>query len=63
METKIKEYRRKRELTQSQLAEVLGVRQTTICQWENGNRNPSIKMCKKLADVFGVTVDELIGGK
>lgn len=60
MGIKIKEYRKKRALTQSQLAEILGVRQNTICQWEKGKREPSIKMCKNLASVFDVTLDELL---
>ena len=59
MGTKIKDYRKKRALTQSQLAKTLGVGQNTICQWEKGKRNPSIKMCKDLARIFGVSLDEL----
>ena len=58
--TKIKEYRKKHGLTQKKLAEALGVRQNTICLWEKGERNPSIVMGKKIAAVFGITVDELI---
>ncbi len=61
MKTKIKKYRKERGLTQQNLADLLSVRQNTVCLWEQGKRNPSISVCKKLADVFGVTVDEIIG--
>ena len=61
MDIKIREYRKNRALTQQQLAEILGVRQNTICQWEKGKREPSIKMCKEVASVLGVSLDELVG--
>ncbi len=61
MGAKIKEYRKELGLTQQKLAETLGVRQNTVCLWEQGKRSPSIKMCRKMAGFFGATLNELFG--
>lgn len=60
MFVKIKEHRKRIGLTQKQIAEILGVRQNTVCLWEQGKREPSIVKLKKMAFLFGITVDELI---
>lgn len=39
---------------------MLGVTEMTISNYERGEREPSIDNLKKMADIFGVTVDELI---
>lgn len=57
----IKELRTKANLTQTQLADELHVAQSTLALWENGNRQPSHEILIKLADYFGVSVDELLG--
>lgn len=59
----IKELRTKANLTQTQLADKLHVAQSTLALWENGNRQPSHEILIKLADYFGVSVDELLGIK
>lgn len=41
-------------LTQKDLAEKTGINQADISKIENGNRNPSIKMLKRLADGLGL---------
>ena len=47
-------------MTQSELAILLGVTVATISNYERGEREPSIDNLKKMAEIFGVTVDELI---
>lgn len=41
-------------LTQKQLAEKTGINQADICKMENGTRNPSLSMLKRLADGMGM---------
>jgi len=50
-------------LTQVELAERLGVQQSTISHIENELRDPSVELLFKLADALDVTIDELIGKK
>lgn len=50
-------------LTQSKLASVIGVNQSTVCNWLNGKKEPSIESLWKLADFFDVSIDYLIGRK
>jgi DNA-binding XRE family transcriptional regulator len=49
---KIKELRNKMFLTQSELAKVLGVSIASIARWETGENEPSMKMKKKLNELF-----------
>lgn len=48
-------------LTQDQLAEKLGVTAQAVSKWENDLSCPDIAMLPALADIFGVSVDELLG--
>ncbi|WP_294241326.1 helix-turn-helix transcriptional regulator [Pseudobutyrivibrio sp.] len=57
--TKVKEYREKAGLKQSELAEKVGARRETIVHLENGKYNPSLKLAMDISKVFGVTVEEL----
>lgn len=50
-------------LNQSKLANGIGVNQSTVCNWLNGKKEPSIESLWKLADFFDVSVDYLIGRK
>lgn len=47
--------------SQQQVADKLGVNQKTYSNYENGRAEPSIENLIKLADLFGVSVDRLIG--
>lgn len=47
--------------TQSQVADRLSVIRQTISHWENGTRTPDAESLSKLADLFGVTTDYLLG--
>ena len=57
--TKLKEYRETAKLTQSDLAERVGVRRETIVNLERGRYNPSLKLAMDIAKVFQTTVEEL----
>lgn len=48
-------------LTQDALAEQLGVTAQAVSKWENDQSCPDITMVPKLAQVFGITTDELLG--
>jgi DNA-binding XRE family transcriptional regulator len=48
----IKDYRERNFLTQTDLAVLLGVSFTTVNRWENGKFKPTMKMKKKLNDLF-----------
>ncbi|MBO1679741.1 helix-turn-helix domain-containing protein [Bittarella massiliensis (ex Durand et al. 2017)] len=58
----IAENRRAKGLTQEQLAEAFGVSPQAVSKWENGASCPDILLLPKLADFFGITVDELLRG-
>ena len=57
--TKIKEYRERAGLRQSELAELVGARRETIVHLENGKYNPSLKLAMEIAKVFHVPVEDL----
>lgn len=59
LKTSLKEYRERRGMTQSGLAQRIGVRRETIVHLENGRYNPSLKLAMDIAKVFHVTVEEL----
>lgn len=57
---KIKLYRENKKMTQGEVAEILGVKAATISKYEAGTLEPNIESLKKLAELFEVSVDELI---
>lgn len=57
----IKKLRLKKDMTQSQLATVLGVSEQAVSRWENGNTYPDITLLPAIADYFKVSIDELMG--
>ncbi|MBR2744490.1 MAG: Fic family protein [Clostridia bacterium] len=57
---KIKLYRENKKMTQNYLAEVLEVSPATISKYESGALEPSIESIKKLADLFEISIDELL---
>ena len=57
-----KELREKHNFTQAELAEKLNVSDKTISKWETAKGYPDISMLEPLADVFGVSVPELLSG-
>ncbi len=61
MKLKIRELREEKALTQKELAVLIGNVQRNISNWENGSNEPDCESIVKLADVFGVSLDELFG--
>lgn len=58
----IKELREKNHMTQTDLAERLGVSDKAISKWETAKGYPDISLLEPLASVLGVSVTELISG-
>ena len=58
---KIKELRKKKDMTQEKLAEYLNVSFQAISKWETGAASPDLSMIVPLARLFDVTTDELFG--
>lgn len=57
---KIKKYREEKKITQVEVAEVLGVKPATVSKYEAGTLEPNIESLKKLAELFEISVDELL---
>ena len=47
-------------LSQEELAEQLGISRQTLSKYETGESLPDIEKCKMLADIFGVSMDDLV---
>ena len=52
--------RQKAHLSQSQLGEKVGVSNKAVSKWENGKAKPGLDIANKLADILGVSLDELL---
>ena len=52
--------RKRAGMSQRELGEMLGKTQQGVASWESGRSEPSIRMLKAMARIFGCTVDELI---
>ena len=59
MQTRIEDFRRQRKLTQSELADALGVTRQTIISLENGKYKASLVLAHKIAQHFGVTIEDI----
>lgn len=57
---KIKAYRESKKMTQKDIAEILEVEPGTISKYESGIIEPNIESIKRLAETFGITIDELL---
>lgn len=56
----IAELRKRNHLTQEDLANMLGVSPQAVSKWENDAACPDISLLPKLAEIFGITIDELM---
>lgn len=54
-------YRKTKGLLQKDVAQMLGIATNTYSCYETGTNEPSISILLNLADIFGVTVDEILG--
>ena len=55
--------RKDKKMTQSELAEKLGVTDKSIGNWENGRNMPDLSLFKPLCDELGITINELLSGE
>jgi len=58
----LKDTRKLCNLTQRQVADILGVVESCYANWEQGRTEPNIEMLRKLALLFNVSIDDLING-
>lgn len=61
--TSIKDLRKKKNMTQDELAEKLSVTRQAVSNWENGKTQPDVETLTQLAEVFDVSVERIIYGK
>ena len=59
----ILELRKEKGMTQQELASRLGVTDRAVSNWENGRRMPDVSLLKPLADILGISVNELFVGE
>ena len=59
IKNRIREYRARFNMKQEELAEKVGVRRETIANLEKGRYNPSLALAWHIAQVFGVTIEEI----
>lgn len=59
----IRKYRKSSGLTQEALAEKLNTTRQSVSKWEQGSLEPNIQMLNNLAELFGVSLDNLVNGK
>jgi len=59
----IADCRKNKKLTQSDLAEKLGVSDRTVGNWENGRNMPDLSLFKPLCDELDITINELLSGE
>ena len=57
----IAELRKKCDMTQMELADKMGISFQAVSNWERGNSMPDISKLPELAELFGVTIDQLLG--
>ena len=57
----LKEERKARGISQEQLAKEIGISQAQISYYESGTNEPTIGICIRIADYYGITLDELFG--
>ena len=56
---RIKEFRERKKLSQSDISKMLGIKQNTFSQWETGGRKPNVIQGIKLAEILDTTVENL----
>jgi transcriptional regulator with XRE-family HTH domain len=58
---RLKELRNKKKLTQKELSKILKISESAIGMYERDEREPSFDLVKRLADIFEVSIDYLLG--
>ena len=57
---RIQKYRKMKGLSQEELGKLLHISRQTISKWESNLSSPDIQSCKAMADVFGISLEELL---
>lgn len=58
---RLKQHRKEKNLTQKEIAPLLGIKQNTYSDWETGKSEPNLENVVKLSKILGTTTDELLG--
>ena len=58
---RIKKLRKKHNLSQSDLAKMVGVKSNTVSTWERGTRRPDFNVLCRLSNSFGVPIEYILG--
>lgn len=58
---RLKEKRKKYKFTQQEIADKIGVTQSTYAYYESGRNEPDVKILMKLADLYETSIDYLTG--
>lgn len=58
--TNLNRLRKLHQYTQEEIAEMLSVSRQSVAKWESGESMPDMISCAKLAEIFGVTIDNLV---
>jgi len=59
MKNRVREFRKKQELTQDELADLIGVSRQTINAIEKDKFDPSLPTAFKLSELFKISIEEL----
>ena len=59
--TTIRRLRKQKKLTQKELSDMLGIKQTTYSDWESGKTEPKINVLIRFAELYHTTTDKLLG--
>ena len=60
---RLKELRLQHGFSQEELSEQIGIKQSSYSDWENGKFKPNYEKLEKIADLFDVSLDWLVGRK
>jgi len=60
-QSRLKQLREERKVSQTELAKALGVAQSTVGMWESGKNKPEYAFLNKIANYFNVSMDYLLG--
>lgn len=58
---RIRELRESKNLRQEDLCKMLNIKQATLSNYEQNRRTPDVEMLIKIADIFKVSIDYLVG--
>ena len=58
---RLRELRKSHNITQIKLAQMLNISQGAVTNWEQGKTFPDFENLKRLADIYGISIDELLG--